>query len=320
MKKLFIFLLVVIIAIIGGLLWWEKGVFPVNQQDISKKTFIIKNNESIREIGYSLKQKGFIRDPIVFFLVIKEQSLDGKIQAGIFHLSPSMNAFEIAQNLTHGTLDTWITIPEGKRAEEIADILWAKLPNYQPSWKNALLANEGYLFPDTYRIPEDADSALVISLMKKNFAKKFDSLQKNPTNPLTDREILIVASLVEREAKFPEDRPLVASVIYNRLKKSMPLQIDATVQYTLGYQPAEKSWWKKNVTSDDLKIDSFYNTYKNQGLPPAPICNPGLPALQAAIKPAVTGYIYYISDKTGHLHFSKTLEEHNGDIAKYGLL
>ena len=250
--------------------------------------------------------------------MLKKLGLDKKIEAGDFRLSPSMTAQEIAQNLTHGTIDIWVTIVEGQRAEEVANTLQEKVPSYKTSWKNTLIANEGYLFPDTYLIPKDADISIIVSLMKKNFEKKFESIKNSNTN-LSTPQIVIIASLIEREAKFPEDRPLVASVILNRLSLSMPLQIDATVQYALGYQKDEKSWWKKNLTFEDLKINSFYNTYKNVGLPSNPIANPGLDALEGAIKPPKTDYLYYISDKSGHLHFSKNLEGHNLNIEKYNV-
>jgi len=130
-------------------------------------------------------------------------------------------------------------------------------------------------------------------------------------------EVLSIASLVEREAKFPKDRPLVASVILNRLKEGMKLDIDATIQYALGYQPNDKSWWKKELTIEDLEINSSYNTYKNAGLPPSPIANPGLLAIIAVIDAPKTEYFYYISDKQGKNHFAKTIEEHNINISKY---
>ena len=191
------------------------------------------------------------------------------------------------------------------------------MPNYKPSWQTTLMANEGYLFPDTYLFPRQADVAQIVSLMRNNFATKLQSIQKSKTSTLTDNQAVIVASLVEREAKFADDRPLVASVIINRLNLGMALQIDATVQYILGYQQNEKSWWKKHLTSEDLKIDSPYNTYVNAGLPPAPISNPGTLALEAALNPANTNYLYYVSDKQEHLHFAKTIDEHNKNVQKY---
>lgn len=295
--------------------WWKNGLSPVDPLDKTKKIFMIEKGEGVREIANSLKKEGLIRDPIVFFLLIKKMSLDNKIQAGDFRLSPSMTTEEIAEDLTHGVIDVWVTIPEGKRAEEIADLLKEKIPNYKPTWREILNNNEGYLFPDTYLIPKDADINFIIVMMKNNFENKIAKLNIQ-TKELV--EIVTIASLIEREAKFDNDRSLVASVIDNRLKINMALQIDATVQYAIGYQPNKKTWWKV-LTPDDLKINSPYNTYKQTGLPPTPICNPGLTSLEAAVNPAKTDYLYYVSDKTGHNHYAKTLEEHNANIKKYGL-
>lgn len=316
MKKLFLFVVLIAVAAILGMLWWNNGLAALNPNDKSSQIFVVPKGEDVREIANKLKTKKLIKDPIVFFLLIKKMGLDKKIEAGDFRLSPSMTAQEIAQNLTHGTIDIWITIIEGQRAEEIADTLEEKAPSYKTSWGNILAANEGYLFPDTYLIPKDADIDLIISLMKKNFEEKFEDI-KNSNNNLSTQQIVIIASMIEREAKFPKDRPLVASVILNRLELSMPLQIDATVQYSLGYQGDEKTWWKKNLTIEDLNINSSYNTYKNIGLPPSPISNPGVDSMQAVINSPKTDYLYYISDKAGLLRFVKTIEDHNLNIQKY---
>jgi UPF0755 protein len=123
--------------------------------------------------------------------------------------------------------------------------------------------------------------------------------------------------MIEREAKLTEDRPRIASVIINRLTIDMKLDIDATVQYALGYQPQEKTWWKKSLTVDDLAIDSPYNTYLVAGLPPTPISNPGIAAITAVVNAPDTHYLYYIADATGKSHFAETLEEHQQNIARY---
>lgn len=319
MKKSTIFIAVLTVFIAGIYLWWEDGLSPVNPQDKTEKIFVIHKGTGLKEIASNLGKEGLIKNHIVFFLYTRKQKLEGKIQAGDFRLSPSMTAEKIAETLTHGTLDVWITIPEGQRAEEIADLLSAKIPSYKESWRSRLVANEGYLFPDTYLIPKDADIDLVLSTMEGNFDKKFAQIGFSNEGNLTRNEIVILASIIEREAKFPTDRLLVASVLLNRLKISMPLQADATIQYALGYQEDKRSWWKKSLTREDLKIDSPYNTYINTGFPPTPISNPGLEALKAATNPANTNYLYYLSDKSGRNHYVRTLEEHNQNIKKYGL-
>ncbi len=318
MRRLITLLIVLAIFIIAVTLWWTNGLKAVSLSDKTPKIFVVNKGEDVRKIANNLKAQELIRDPIVFFLLTKQEGLDKQIQAGDFRLNRSMSAQEIASNLTHGTLDIWVTIPEGLRADEIADILKEKLPTYKESWRASLDANEGYLFPDTYLIPRDADVNMVISIFKNNFEEKFASVKTSKANGLSDADSIIIASIVEREAVFAEDRPIVASVFLNRLNIGMPLGSDPTVQYALGYQPAEKSWWKKDLTVDDLNINSPYNTRKNVGLPPTPISNPGLSSIKAALNPANTNYLYFYSDKQGHLHFATTLEGHNANVKKYG--
>lgn len=312
-------LLIILVFVTGGLLFlWNRGLQAPEPKNKASRIFVINPGSSVRIIANSLKKEGLIKDPIVFFLLVKKMGLDNKIQAGDFRLSPSMNANDLALALTHGTLDIWVTVPEGKRADEIADALKEKIPSYKSSWRTILGQNEGYLFPDTYLIPRDATITIVVNQMRGNFNTKFKDL--NSTNSkLTKEQLVIVASLVEREARLAEDRPLVASVIINRFEIGMPLQIDATIQYALGYQDSEKTWWKKELTRDDLKLNSPYNTYLHAGFPPTPISNPGLSVLQAVANPASTDYLYYVSDKSGKNHYAKTLDEHNANIKKYGL-
>lgn len=318
MKRLIILLIVVLLFLGGTVLWWKNGSGAQNPKNQTSQIFVVTRGAGVREIANSLKAKGLIKDPIVFFLQTKRLGLDKELEAGDFRLSPSMDLNTIIQNLTHGTLDIWVTIPEGLRAEEIAEIFKKNIPSYKPEWTEALATREGYLFPDTYLIPRNADINLVISLLNNNFNKKYSSINSGKSG-LSQKEIVAIASLIEREAKFSSDRPLVASVILNRLKIGMKLDIDATVQYALGWEEDKKTWWKKNLTNDDLKISSPYNTYRSASLPPTPISNPGLSSLLSVTNPSKTNYFYYISDKSGNLHFATTLKEHNANIEKYGL-
>jgi len=316
MKKLILVIgLLLVVATAAGL-WWKNGLSPVNA-DKTPTIFVVNKGEGVREIANRLKSQKIIRDPVVFFLLTRIQGLDKQIQAGDFRINPSMSAQEVANGLTHGTLDIWVTVPEGQRAEEIANILKQKIPNYSESWRAELIANEGYLFPDTYLIPRDADIKLILSLFKNNFDKKYQSVQAQKTTSFSEVQTIIIASIIEREAVFNEDRPQVASVLSNRLNIDMPLGVDPTIQYAVGYDSTTKSWWKKDLTVDDLAINSPYNTRKVTGLPPTPISNPGLSAIKAALNPANTDYLYFYSDKKGHLHFGKTLQDHEANIKKY---
>ncbi len=317
--KGFIIFFLTIIAICGAtaFVWWNNGTAAVNPTDKTERIFVIRQGTLPKQVGDELKQQGLINDPFVFSLVIKQLGIGDKIQAGSFKLSPAMDASTIAKTLTQASVDINATIPEGKRAEEIADILQEIMPNYTETWRTELNSHEGYLFPDTYRFSREATIDQIIATMTENFESKYTQVSNATT--MSKEQIVTLASMIEREAKHDEDRKLVSSVLHNRLEIGMALQIDATVQYALGYNQSEKTWWKKGLTIDDLEINSLYNTYKNTDLPPTPIANPGLATLQAAANPADTDYIFYISDKQGINHYAKTLSEHNANIKKFGL-
>ncbi len=316
MKKISILLVITVVAAISALLYWTNGITAVNRSETSKKIFVITPGEPIREIGSNLKKQGLIRDAVVFFIYLKLHNQDKSIQAGDYRLSPSMNLAKLVDNLNHGTLDHWATIPEGLRAQEIADILKKDLPSFDDSWREKLDAQEGYLFPDTYLIPKGADADTIISMMRNNFNRKIASTGLTSESPNLG-ETIIIASLIEREAKHAEDMGIVSSVIHNRLDIGMKLDIDATIQYALGYQPGEARWWKRSLTNYDISLNSPYNTYRNAGLPPTPISNPGINSINAALHPAGTNYLYYVNDKNGKIHGARTIEEHNANIQKY---
>ncbi len=318
MKKSSIIFLIILFLALFSYLFFKQGTLPVNKNNKSTKIFVITPGQPLQKIIDNLEKEELIRSKIVFFLVVKQLGIEKSIQAGDFRLSQSMNAYEIANNLTHGTLDIWITIIEGLRKEEIAEILSKEFNISQTEFTK--LAKEGYLFPDTYLIPKNADSQMIINILNNNFNNKFnDNLKKQAEKKgLTVDEVVTLASIVEKEAKHKQDKKTVASILLKRLKNDWPLQVDASIQYALGYQINEKTWWKKNLSLDDLKIDSPYNTYKNKGLPPGPICNPGLDSIMAVIEADTsTPYWYYLSDKNGNMHYSKTIEEHERNIEKY---
>lgn len=292
MKRLSVLLGLLFVLIVAAVVWWKISLLPVKSGVTTNQTFVVEKGDGVKEVSVRLKDANLIRSKIAFFLLERFFVKDA-LQAGSFKLSPSMSAQEIANKLTLGTEDMWVTIPEGWRSEQILQLL-----GKQGDWKS----DEGKYFPETYLVPKTIDLEAFRQLLLKTFK------EKTPAN-LT-RNQLIVASMVEREAKAPEDRPLVASVIYNRLDAGMALDIDATIQYALGS-------WKKDLTTDDLAIKSPYNTYTNPGLPPGPICNPGLASIQAAMNPAKTDYLFYLTDKTGVNHYAKTLSEHNANVAKY---
>jgi UPF0755 protein len=318
MKK-FSFLIVLLVLILGGLgAWWINGISPADPSNHQEGSFEVSQGEGVRQIANDLKAHGLIKDPIIFFLLIKQKHVGEKIQAGEFQLSPSMSASKIADTLQLATDDVRITVPEGKRAEEIAAILKEHFSNYQDSWQQQLVLQNGYLFPDTYSFHKDSDIGTIISTMEDNFAKKYAGISEGQRTSLTKAQIVTIASIVEREAKLAQDRPLVASVIMNRLNLGMPLQVDATVQYAIGNP---QNWWPTLTDSgNNIAPSSPFNSYTNPGLPPAPISNPGIEALKAVINAPQTNYLFYVTDpKTGINHYETTGEEHQADIQKYGL-
>ena len=315
-QKLSILLILAVLILIPLYLYYQQSLNPVNPLAKDSVTFSIKSGEDVRSIAQRLYDENLIRSSLVFFLKARLTDYGKKIQAGDFQLSPSMGMQEISQELLHGTSDIRLTIPEGWRREEIA----MKITNQFDIPENEILktAREGYLFPDTYLIPKEATGSTIVKMMEENFNKKTQKAREAGNKKSLDfEEIIIIASLVEREAKLHEDRPLIAGVILNRLKIGMKLDIDATIQYSLGYQSEQKSWWKKDLTAEDLENESEYNTYLNAGLPPTAIANPGLSSIEAVINAPKTDYLYYIADKTGKTHFAKTFEEHAANISKY---
>ncbi len=317
--KIRIVVLLILVALLlgGGIFWWKWGLSPVNSQDKRQRIFVVQKGDGVREIAARLKKDGLIRDQIAFFLLIKKMGIDQNLQAGDYRLSPNMNASVVAQNLTKGMLDIWVTILEGWRDEEIALKLAADLS--VPEREFLKYAQEGRMFPDTYLFPKEATGAAVAKILKDNFDKKFTPiLQQQARNEgLTPDEAIVLASIVEKEASGNNDRNIIAGILLKRLKKDWPLQADATVQYSLGYQPDTKTWWKKELTDFDKKIKSPYNTYQNTGLPPAPICNPGLASIKAALFPQESPYWYYLHDPEGNVHYAKTIDEHEANIAKF---
>ncbi|HEX7042000.1 MAG TPA: endolytic transglycosylase MltG [Patescibacteria group bacterium] len=314
MNKRLIILIVSLFVILTASFLWIRGTGAVNPKSTDEKIFVVEKGQGLRAIASNLQNQGLINDQFIFFIRVRLMGLDGKIQAGDYKLSPSMNPDEIAKTMTKGSLDVWVTIPEGKRATEIGEILQNKISTFDVSWTPKLSENEGYLFPDTYLIPHDGTIEQIISIMRNNFDIKYEEASQNPTSHLSKEDAVILASIVEREGKSPEEMKMIASVLENRLNIGMALQADATIQYALG---STIKWWP-TPSASNLKLNSPYNSYLNPGLPPTPISNPGLDALTAVFHPADTNYLYYFTDGKGITHYARTLDEQNANIRKFG--
>lgn len=322
MKRSFtLIMLIFIVAMVFGYIYYSMQPASPSDEYI---VVVIPQNAGIREISGILKEKGIIRSPTAFELRARVEGKSRVLKAGKYVMSPNMNLDEIIDKLERGDIidDTVkVTFPEGFTVKEIArrlddiglvsqeDFLKA-VETYDISKyeflkmipENRPVKLEGYLYPDTYTFKLDADSEDIINTMLTRFNVIYENNIKGNLNGRSLDDIIKIASMIEKEAVVDTDRPKIASVIYNRLRKGMRLQIDATVQYALGKH-------KEKLSIKDLEIDSPYNTYRIIGLPEGPISNPGLKSITAALKPADTNYIYYVAKGDGSHYFTDDYNE-----------
>lgn len=315
MKKITgLIVLIVLLGLIGaGFYSSQLGAVSSSKET---KDIVISKGLGLSEIAKKLQSEGLIKSAFFFQIYVKNQGLGDKLQAGMFKLSPSMKVEEVIKVLTSGPEGVWVRLLEGWRVEEMAEEVNEQLSLDKKEFIK--LSKEGYMFPDSYLFPREATVEYVVSTLKNTFESKFDSnlRAKIKAQGLTESEGVILASIVEREGRSQEVRRMIASILLKRLKINMGLNADATIQYALGYQPSEKSWWKKRIFYEDLKVESKYNTYIHAGLPPTPIANPSLSSLKAVAEAdSSTPYLYYYHDSKGNSHYGKTLDEHNANVA-----
>jgi UPF0755 protein len=308
MKKLLALPVLAVALLIAGLYWFFVNSKPVSTEETFKDFLIVKGSGASL-VGNNLHKEGLIKNPLAFKVYAQITGRSGRIQAGEYRLSPSFNLFELFNQLGKGPTEIWVTIPEGLRREEIAKRFADSLSKdeaFVEEFLSSSVGEEGYLFPDTYLFPKTASASAVVSKMTATFASKTADLD------LTKNQV-ILASLIERETKTADERPIVAGIILNRLNAGWPLQIDASVQYGVG---TEANWWPI-LTREDISSSSPYNSYKFAGLPPAPIANAGITSLEAAANPEDSDYWYYIHAPNGQIYYAETLAEHNENIRKY---
>jgi len=304
--------LILVFGVSAVILFYQ---FSAPRRKAAEERIAVNLTTTEAELIPKLKQQGYIRSEWAFNFVLKTRNWQGKIKPGGYKISKNMNAWELAEILVNHPCQKWAVMPEGLRKEEVADILWNKL-GWPDSEKEAFIekSREGYLFPDTYLFELNYKSDDAIKRMESNFNEKTaDSIKEAAEKNIRNDTLIVLASLIQRETASEKEMPLIASVIWNRWTKGIPFQIDATVQYALG-EPG--NWWKR-IKTEDYKISSPYNTYAHQGRPPAPICNPGLAAIDAVVNPEKTDYLYYLHDSAGQIHLAKTYEEHLENIEKY---
>lgn len=331
MKKIILCVIGLIIILISFLAF---SLFTISVKNIKEDTVVtIKEGSGTKQIANTLKSKGIIKSSVAFTNYIKKKNETKNLKPGTYKFSAGEITFDdILNKLIKGEQEesVTVTIPEGYTVEQIAKLLEEKglttkenflecaktfeIPyDYIEKIDNDYRQLEGFLFPDTYNIPISWKEKEIITLLLKQFDKNWSEEFRNRAKELgfSTREIITIASLIEREAKVEKERPTISSVIHNRLKKGMLLQIDATVQYLL---PEQKS----RLLYKDLEVDSPYNTYKYAGLPPTPIAAPGLSCIKAALYPEETDYYYYRTkaSNNGEHNFSKTFEEHKNNANK----
>ncbi len=289
-------------------------------------------------VAQQLEEMGLISDAELFRRFLSYNNLDVSLEAGDYTLRRNMNMVELGQALQKAIFEeVVVTIPEGWRAEQIAEMLTDEGIMDGSAFLAAVREGvgvehniifdrpggqsyEGYLFPDTYRLPLNGKPEDLIERMLDNLAAKLpaNAIELASRQGLGLYDVLIVASIVEREAVVATERPTIASVYLNRIKEGMYLQADPTVQYAMGYQPEDDQWWKTPVTLEEYsEVNSPYNTYLNPGLPPGPIASPGIDSIIAVLQPAETPYLFFVAFGEGAHVFAETFEEHEKNVAVY---
>lgn len=291
---------------------------PVTEKSNDFTYFEVKKGDSKIHIAKALKKQNLIRSTKAFEISAYLSSKG--LQAGYYKLANSMSMNDILVKMQNGDVDAFrVMIPEGYRVLQVAKKLEETGKISSSKFLELAAGTEGTLFPDTYVIPYGLEESKIIQMFKDNFDKQTSKLK-----PTDDQ--LILASIVERESKKEDERPKIAAVYQNRLNKNMLLQADPTVRYGLDSQKYLQNkdlnfdFWQPLTKADISALNSSFNTYKQKGLPPAPICNPGLKSIEAAMSPAKDfDYLFFFHDKNGTIHFSKTYEEHLKAIQEFGV-
>ncbi len=321
-------LLIFLIAVVG-LVAVNHLESPVDSKDEEMYLIEIPSGFGVTQIASLLEKEGLIRNGFFFRIYSRVNQYEGKMKEGEYLISPSMSTSEIIDKIVRGDVLTYqFTIPEGYTVQQIAELLDRKgfadkqqfliaareinfdlpFPYKLPQVKEPL---EGYLFPDTYSYAKDMDETDLILVMLNEFEKLITSEIKDRAQELgySMQEVITIASLIEREAQLADERRIISSVIHNRLDIGMRLGLCASVMYVLP-EP------KDSLTYADLEIDSPYNTYRNDGLPPGPIASPGRESILAALYPDDTSYYYFVARGDGSHVFTRTLAEHNKAISE----
>jgi UPF0755 protein len=313
-----------IAAVVAGV--WFRAQIGDDRLPESDTVVVIPDGATGHDVARLLEREKIVSSAFAFDLLARLQGERSSMKAGEFRFEAHRPMTDVLHEVVTGgqQVAVWVTLPEGFTAKQIAQTLAAQSLGETGPLEAAFFGEtlelggartknlEGYLFPDTYLVPTNAKPEAIAKLLTDQFRRELppDAPALARRLGLTVPQVVTVASLVESEAKADDERALMAGVYYNRLKRGMALQVDAAIEYTFAHH-------KDVITYADLARDSPYNTYRNRGLPPTPIANPGRASLLAAFHPRHSDYLYYVAMGNGHSAFARTLEEHNANVARY---
>lgn len=274
----------------------------------------VEKGSGLYQLSEQLEEEGIIRSPFWFRTISVVFGGEREMKAGQYYFEKPENAFSVAWRILagdHRIESVKLTVPEGFSIKKISALFDEERFTFFDNVAFEQFASEGYMFPDTYFVPITATASSTIKLLRDNFERKiFPLIPEVESSGRTLEEIVTMASIIEGEANTPEDREIVSSILWKRLEFGLPLQVDAAFVYINGKTT-------KDLTQADLNIDSPFNTYLYAGLPPAPISNPGIEAIKAAIHPTSTSYLYFLTGNDGKMYYSRTFDEHIAKKQKY---
>lgn len=306
---------VVALAIALVLVGSYQALFAAPSDFPTKSVVHIMPGSSAPSVAKQLADTHVIKHPTLLLLALRISGASSRVQAGTYRLEKPQNLFVIAYRIIAGIYDIppmRITFTEGTTVREAAIQISDVLPGVPTSeFLKEAKPYEGYLFPDTYLFPPSSTASSTVSLMRENFNTKIEPLSDEiAASGRSLSDIIIIASLLEKEARTSANRRIVAGILLNRLKIGMPLQVDAVFGYIFGRDTYSPSF-------SDLTVDSPYNTYTHRGLPPGPINNPGLDSISAALHPTKTQYLYYLTGKDNQMHYAITYAQHQANQNNY---
>lgn len=312
-QRRFVVLLVLLLIIGSGLFAYAK-IGSLNSADPQFPTntdVVIEEGMTIRDISNELEEKHVVRSSLYLYTLLVRTFKDKFVQAGTYHFPEPMTTRAVADAIISGSFLSpaqKILFPEGFSVKNMHEYLPER---FATTTLDSYQEYEGFLFPDTYYFKADDTLDTILTTLRATYEARIDPLRERiATSGYTEREIVTLASLIEREANDPESMNTVAGILKHRLRIDMPLQVDATFDYLLGKTSSE-------LTEEDLDIDSPYNTYLHTGLPPTPIANPGLAAITAALDAKESPYLYYLTGNDGKFYYAKTFEEHKQNKMRY---